>query len=100
VAQPESGLLIATESITFEHRGQPVFLHPGSVIRTGNPIIRGREQFFTPLVIVADFDNGPLSPVPVAVVGQDGDSGFSWVRIKVRGTFSTADTPSLFNLGG
>ena len=76
------------------------YVHPGAVFRASNPVIRGREAFFTPLTLIAEFEPDlPLTEMPVRVVGlADADTAFSWAQVKVSGTFRTAET-SLYNVG-
>lgn len=50
----ESGLYVAREPMTFDFEGSPVFIGPNTVVRAGHPIMKGREQFFTPLVVHYD----------------------------------------------
>lgn len=50
----EPGLFVGKESMTFEHEGSPVFIGPTIVVRAGHPVMQGREDLFTPLVVHYD----------------------------------------------
>jgi hypothetical protein len=52
----ESDLYVGKEPVTFDHEGSPVFVGPNVVVRAGHPIMKGREDLFTPLVIHYDYD--------------------------------------------
>jgi hypothetical protein len=56
-------------------------VYPGTILRAGNPITKGREAFLEPLVLVVDYDDG-LTPsvAKITVVSQAG--GFGWYRVK------------------
>lgn len=85
--QPQSGLYVCVESVNFEHGGRNVFVGPGAVFRAGHPIMKGRERFFRPLVLVLSHDALPLHQVSVAVVGTGEDSGdaipWQWLTVRV-----------------
>lgn len=67
----EPGLYIGKEPATFEHEGAPVFIGPATVVRAGHPIMRGREDLFTPLVVHFDVTEPaePVKPVKAAKPG-------------------------------
>lgn len=50
----EPGLYVGKEACTFDYDGAPVFIGPATVVRAGHPIMKGREDLFTPLVIHYD----------------------------------------------
>jgi hypothetical protein len=84
-------LLVCTESLTFDDGGgRPVFVNTGTIVRAGNPLIRGREQFFVPLMLELGFDDDlPASLASVVVVGKDAAEpafGTDSVRATVRRT--------------
>jgi hypothetical protein len=49
MAEPD--LYIGKESVTFDFEGAPVYVGPTTVVRAGHPIMKGREDMFTPLVV-------------------------------------------------
>ncbi len=53
----ETDLLMCKDGFTCDYLGQPVFVNAGDVIRAGHPVLRGREQFFVPLIV--KFDHAP-----------------------------------------
>lgn len=59
----ESDLFVGKEPMTFEHEGSPVFIGPGTVFRAGHPIMKGREDLFTPLVVHYDVEPAVDEPV-------------------------------------
>jgi hypothetical protein len=62
----EPDLYVGKESMTFEFGGVPVFIGPNTVIRAGHPIMRGREDLFTPLVVHYDVEpEEPKAAKPV-----------------------------------
>lgn len=58
---PEPDLYIGKEPVTFDYEGAPVFIGPTTVVRAGHPIMEGREDLFTPLVV--HFEATPEEPV-------------------------------------
>lgn len=50
----ESGLYVGKEPVMFDFEGSPVFIGPSVVVRAGHPIMAGREDLFTPLVVHYD----------------------------------------------
>lgn len=51
-AKAEPEILIADQSVAFEHDGKPCTIIAGkTTARVGNPILKGREHLFKPLVI-------------------------------------------------
>lgn len=50
----EPDLYVGKEPVTFEYDGAPVFIGPTIVVRAGHPIMKGREDLFTPLVVHYD----------------------------------------------
>lgn len=50
----DTGLYVGKEPATFEVDGVPVFIGPTVVVRAGHPIMKGREDLFTPLVVHYD----------------------------------------------
>jgi hypothetical protein len=52
----EPDLYIGKEPATFDFAGAPVFIGPSIVVRAGHPIMKGREDLFTPLVIHYDVE--------------------------------------------
>lgn len=49
-------LFVGTEPCTFDFEGSPVFIGPGTVVRAGHPILKGREGLFKPLVVHFDVE--------------------------------------------
>jgi hypothetical protein len=49
MAEPD--LYIGKESATFDFEGAPIYVGPTTVVRAGHPIMKGREDMFTPLVV-------------------------------------------------
>lgn len=50
----EHDLFVGIEPTTFDFDGSPVFIGPGTVVRAGHPILKGRESLFRPLVVHFD----------------------------------------------
>jgi hypothetical protein len=50
----ETDLYVGKDPVTFDYEGAPVFIGPTIVIRAGHPIMKGREDMFTPLVVHFD----------------------------------------------
>ena len=72
---PRGELVVAVQAATWEHDGQRVVVHPGTIVRRGNPAIRGREALFERLIIVADCEEPGLPPslASVTICGAGGD---------------------------
>lgn len=58
----ESDLYVAKEPMTFELDGTPVFVGPNTVVRAGHPVMKGREDMFTPLVVHYDVEPAKDEP--------------------------------------
>lgn len=52
----EPDLYVGKEPATFDFDGAPVFIGPTVVVRAGHPILKGREDLFTPLVVHYDVE--------------------------------------------
>ena len=52
MAEPD--LYVGKEPCTFDFRGSPVFIGPGTVVRAGHPLMKGREGLFEPLTVHFD----------------------------------------------
>ncbi|HTI28259.1 MAG TPA: hypothetical protein VL652_45170 [Kutzneria sp.] len=61
----ESDLYVGKEPMTFEYEGSPVFISPAIVVRAGHPIMQGREDLFTPLVVHHDVEPKAAKTSPV-----------------------------------
>jgi hypothetical protein len=59
----EPDLFVGKEPATFEFEGSPVFIGPAIVVRAGHPIMLGREDLFTPLVVHYDVAVAQDEPV-------------------------------------
>jgi hypothetical protein len=56
-------LFVGKDPTTFDYDGSPVFIGPGTVVRAGHPIMKGREHLFTPLVVHFDLpETEPAKP--------------------------------------
>jgi hypothetical protein len=60
MAEPD--LYRGKESATFDFDGAPVFIGPGTVVRAGHPIMKGREHLFEPLTV--HYDVTPVEATP------------------------------------
>lgn len=67
----EPDLYVGKDPATFEYEGSTVFIGPGTVIRAGHPIMKGREHLFAPLVVHFDVAEAaePVKPVKAAKPG-------------------------------
>lgn len=57
MANTQESILTAKHSFIFEEDGRTMTVVKGATVRVGHPLLRGREDMFTPLVV--DFEHTP-----------------------------------------
>lgn len=63
-------LFVAREAATFEVDGASVYVHQGTIVRAGHPVMAGREYLFEPLVVHFDLPAAGDKPAGDAEPGK------------------------------